>query len=305
MNALIQKMFSWLHPKPKGYESEFYITAWIDLLGQGEKLETARPPKTTESETDYAKAFNNAFGPVIVFRKQISKVRNALVSQSPAPPVDISLNPQKLELYKKYTQQNIQLHFIADSAILRIPLGDSYIHPPLMSVLSLLNQLAINMLLLLAMRMPIRGGIAVGWSTKLELDDIYGQADSRAHWAESKRAKYPRIIIHSSLLDFLNAWRIAGDSPEEKKINQALVEEIHGFFEKDTFLNETDTVLSYLATSFKGEDNEESPYMQSVRNSCLFISEEVGRFKATNNAKLLLRYEALMAYFIRYGYKIE
>lgn len=289
-------------PEPKYYDSGFFISAWIDLLGQSYALEKGRPPKSNESQEEYAKVFVAAFGPVIKFRKQIRQVSAAL-DKLPEPPTEIVLDPHKLELYKKYTQQNIQLSFIADSAVLRIPLVESYLNPPLMSVLSLLYRLSINMLTLLAMEMPIRGGVAVGFCTKIDNDDVYGQSDSRAHWAESKRAKYPRIIIHNSLLQFLNAWEQAGDNEEEKRLNVQLVALIKSFFEMDNYLGEKDIILSYLSASFKGEDEETSSFHQSAQRASQFISKEILRFRSANNSELLPRYEALNAYFERHGYK--
>lgn len=286
-------------------DAQFYITAWIDLLGQSLTLGEARPQLDGESDQEYAKVFRAAFGPIIDFRKHISDVQNSLSKILPPAPPEISSDAKKSKLYEKFTQQNIELVFIADSAVLRIPLAGSDIKPPLMSVMSLLYQLSINMLVLLAARMPIRGGVAVGWCTKLEKGDVYGQADVRAHWVESKIAQYPRIVLHWTFLDLLKKWEEADGSEEEKNIYRSLVGLMKSFFEEDTYGGRTDTILSYLSPAFQGQDRDGSSFHKAVERASSFISDELRLFKGMQDKDLVQRYEALKMYFIRHGYKVK
>ncbi|HKF52487.1 MAG TPA: hypothetical protein VKB26_09260 [Candidatus Acidoferrales bacterium] len=59
-------------------------------------------------------------------------------------------------------------------------------------------------LLALSYKRPIRGGIDVGLGLDITDDEVYGPALERAHFLESQKADYPRIVVGDELSRYLD-----------------------------------------------------------------------------------------------------
>src|SRR5208282_4925267 len=70
---------------------------------------------------------------------------------------------------------------------------------PIISVCSVLSAAAVVMLMSLANKHPLRGGIDVGLATDIGPQEIYGAALGSAYRLESEEAGYPRIVIGDEL----------------------------------------------------------------------------------------------------------
>ena len=89
-------------------------------------------------------------------------------------------------------------------------------HSPSRAVYDALAACSSLMLVQLAGRRPIRGGIDVG--AGIEVDgEFFGAALVKAYELESHRAKYPRVVVGDTLVGYLqSAERTPGESLEER-----------------------------------------------------------------------------------------
>jgi hypothetical protein len=71
----------------------------------------------------------------------------------------------------------------------------------------------------MAIGVPIRGGIDLGFAMNIGPDEIYGPALASAYHLESKVAAYPRIVVGKTLVSYLKELSDSRPEPEIEKVN--------------------------------------------------------------------------------------
>ncbi len=274
----------------------------MDLLGQSRKLEQLFIPTGSADRGAAINALKQTFGHVSWFRKSVEMMRKELsqsLRYSPKTLNTVTLSEQKV--LHKYNRVNIKAQFRFDSAILTVPLkgtGDSF---PLMSIQFLFNQLAGNMMFLLAVGLPTRTGIAVGICDYLDTGELYGQGTARAHRCESK-AGYPRIVIHPSFINYLDSFDFTAFSSDERKYCSGMMERIRSCLERDT---DGEIILSYLCPVFWEQFIVASNHQEILKRARLFIANELAKWSKANDSELGKRYSLLKEYFKKHNRWVE
>ena len=267
-----------------------YVVAFIDLLGMGRQFEDI--PEFPNGKAD-EECFDAPFMRVLQFRESLSTMKNSIEKQLPESQKRISgMQNEDQATIQKYFKAKVGLEFIGDSGMLNVCLVDDQHAAPLKSILSLVSQLSVEMLSHLSMGAPLRGGISVGRCSQ-EDSGLIGQAVARAYRLESKVARYPRIVIHESLKQYLDeAEGVArkNTSKLESCAELTLVGSIRDLIDTD---QDGCLILDYLGVLSK----------VGLRNDCLlptvcrFIEESFKGFEKSGNLELKGRYQKLINYF--------
>ncbi len=277
--------------KPK-IEIGYYVVAYIDLLGQQDRLRTltglpdVEDPKAMES---FKTTLNQTYGVVLEMRKFFNECFKTFTKRS----ADIKqLNPEQKKQFQKM-QGKIQYQYFSDAIAIYVPLQLTNTHKvPARGIFGVLGAVGATFLFLLSNGHAIRGGIDLGIATEPSKREIYGPALARAYHLESRIAKYPRIILGSELISYLKIGvKKAGDDIFEQaqdKISNNCLELIAQDIDGYAFLD-------YLGLGFKEYVADLYPGIVSdAYKQVLSISEE---FKKTNNTTLAFRYALLRNYF--------
>ena len=185
------------------FNADHYLVAFIDILGQSNKIleNNVYPP----TERDLIKIKQNLVETseyIIslrdIFRKHFKRYRK-LKNVLEGLPEKQKKNEQIMRTF------SAELRGVSDSIIITVPLEsktDNCI--PINNILATFQGICLIYNIALAGHKPIRGGIDVGWGTRLAQNEVYGSALVKAYILESEKAGYPRIIIGESLWKYIN-----------------------------------------------------------------------------------------------------
>ncbi|MBN8506498.1 MAG: hypothetical protein J0L58_18695 [Burkholderiales bacterium] len=146
----------------------------------------------------------------------------------------------------------------------------------------------------LARKHPVRGGLEVAWAAELHSNEIYGAAVARAYELESEVAGYPRIVVGTELLRFIDLN--GGVSSAELESEQA---KVLATLCADMLLEDADgqVFVHFLGTAFANVVGVES-HTQLAFRAKTFVDEQAERFRnSRSDTKLAFRYHHLANYF--------
>lgn len=149
------------------------------------------------------------------------------------------------------------------------------------------------MLVQLAAGHPIRGGIDV--ATGIEVDgELFGAAYVRAYELESKRARYPRLVVGEGVVPYLQAsMNVPGDE-DERRVERSMAEECLAFVKKDT---DGELMVDYARACAHQRLLGEEPGATLLREARAFARRERARFQGQTDPeslKLFERYSQLV-----------
>jgi len=283
------------------YEFYWYIAAWIDLLGQSEKLNQFDELATTAAQKhEFVQRARHTFGAVRSFRDRMTELHAIMSTPLSLPAGTLAaISEDDLRIFKKYSSPKVRISFLSDSALLTVCLRENQSWSPLLSINFMLSQLAIIALTMLAQGTPTRGGMALGVCSTLREGDLYGKAVSRAHQLE-RAAGYPRIVTDDSLFEYMGWCERQPAVGREQQLRAHHIQTIKSSLRKDA---DGRLILSYLGERFRREyehgDKEKFPKVVTLAST--FIADEIKRFGASGEEKLRDRYERLKAYFEQEG----
>ena len=168
------------------------IVAFLDVMGQKEKLLQLKMPKTAEEKIATQEVLKDTAGFVLALRSVYQKNYESFGAG--------------LKSLPPYSKVMPELLCFSDSFISSVSLAledHTRILGPVVGSYSTLSAAGVAMLTSLASRHPLRGGIEVGLDVRLPTKEPYGAALVRASILEGHKAKWPRILIGSELLKFL------------------------------------------------------------------------------------------------------
>ena len=170
------------------------IVAFLDVMGQKEKLLQLRMPKTPGEHIATQEVLRDTAGFVLklrsVYQENYERFQSALTSLPP------------------YAKAMPELLCFSDSFISSVTLrleDSTKLLGPVVGSYSTLSAAGIAMLTSLASRHPLRGGIDAGLGIRLPSKEPYGAALVRASILEGHKAQWPRILIGTELWNFLSS----------------------------------------------------------------------------------------------------
>lgn len=271
----------------------YYVVAFIDLLGQQEHLrELRRLPNEQnplEMET-FVRSLKQTYGVVTGMRKIFSNFFDGYSSYKS----DINkLSKEQRNQYKELTSNPIKFQRFSDAMIIYLSVATQKHKLPTAGIFGILGAAANSFLCGLAAGHPLRGGIELGVGMEMTEGEIYGGALAKAYSLESKIANYPRIVIGSELISYLqmaakqeviDIYSAAGRQMAENCLEMIVVD------------NDGHAILDYLGEGFKKHIAMEID-IEIIRRAHNHVITSSERFRREKNSKLAFRYTLLRSYF--------
>ena len=184
------------------FELREYITAFVDLLGMGERLRAFdrlshdRSSETSESILNTARSlylFRD------VFRSYYESPEMSRPRTTPGP----LTSKQRVEWDRVFEIKAPILQSFADSVIVSVPVELDPIQRFHLTFLRLIMGCSMASQVALVRGTPTRGGIAIGYGGEVFEGEVLSASQVKAHELESKEAVHPRIVLHPELLTSL------------------------------------------------------------------------------------------------------
>ncbi len=263
----------------------YFVVAYIDLLGQQDKIRSLKVPAglgDTVAIEEARKVINDTYGAVNMMRKSFITSFEAFAQ-----------SPIQKKLPAELNNSPIQIQSFSDSIVIYLSMRTDKFKLPVRGIYAILCASAVTFLHCLAHGHPIRGGIDIGAAFEPVKGEIYGPALSRAYTLESKCANHPRIIIGNELQQYLSA---SSNQEETDMYSQAakrtadmciklLAEDDDGY-----------AFVDYLGQTFHTLTKNQIP-ISIIEKAYNNILEASNCYKATKNGKLAFRYSLLRDYF--------
>jgi|WetSurMetagenome_2_1015567.scaffolds.fasta_scaffold34094_3 hypothetical protein len=275
----------------KEFTADHYLVAFLDVLGQSKKTleDSVYPPNKKEQNlikeklkdtSDYILSLRTEFKK---YFRRYRRLKNTLAGLS---------EQQKKEVQRLGTFI-AAIRGVSDSIIINFSLEnntDNYV--PINNILATFQGASLVYSYAMANGKPIRGGIDVGWGSRLSQDEVYGSVTAKAYRLESKEADYPRILVGESLWQYINyvannpAKTTAGKKAIEiaNKCKNLVTRDYNGKYILDV-------IGQVIASSEIGIDTE------MVRKGYEYIIDFQSTCIEKNDKKLIRRYKNLRSYY--------
>lgn len=272
----------------------WHVVAIFDLLGQQDALRSL----TGLPNVDNQKEFEEFKRKVEYFYAPFYAIRSLFTSSIKTfqeGGLDLSLVPkEQQELIKRFRATPIHVRHFSDSVIVNIPLKREISEFPSRAIYGVLAAAAQTMIVCLAKKIVLRGGIDLGLAMTLDNNEIYGPALARAHTLESKVAQYPRIVIGEQLLQYLHALSQQPQTTHEASVNSGLASKALELLALD---DDGQAFLDYLGVHFRDRLQQLETTKEAITLAYNFIIEQSIKYKETRNSKLGFRYTLIRNYF--------
>jgi hypothetical protein len=262
-----------------------HLVAFLDVQGQRDRFRQLRLPKNPEESAAVGEVLRQTAGFVLDLRQAFEEQFE-------------SFEAGATSMMKRHTEQRVRPKFVgfSDSFVASVPLrNDAGDLLPIVTGFSALSAAAVVVLMSMASKHPLRGGIDVGLATEIGPEEIYGAALETAYLLESQEAGYPRIVIGDDLWRYFNS-ALANFRAQTTPLAQALA----AITERMMSLIATDSdgkrVLDYLGHTMMQHAGPGGQKEILVRRAYEFVVAEQKRIVEENNSKLIPRYDALRWY---------
>ena len=182
----------------------YWLVAYLDLLGIRRELAKTNvlPGEDPKKFEDVVASLRASVGAIRNLRAGLANYFEGLSLANKDDSVFDGLPADKIALAKSLQGTRVRRDHIADGVVVACPLGPEIGHFPIRAVWEVLGACSAMMLIQLAMRRPVRVGMDVGTAIEHE-GELYGAAYVNAYEIESRRARYPRIVVGNALPQYL------------------------------------------------------------------------------------------------------
>jgi hypothetical protein len=269
-----------------------YLVAFVDLLGQREKLRKLDALPRDENGLEYrefVQTVKQTVGAVYDLQKTAKQFFHAFTGNTKDSPLDV------LPGFRRLNSSDIKFQHFSDGLLIYVPLRTDDQYSPAKGVYGALAACGGLCLIGLAKKWPVRIGVSIGVAAELNENELYGKAIADAYELESNVAQYPRVVVSNEVSDYLLGYaNIKCDKDDlgcqiTKKMAESslkmLARDFDGRF-----------IVSYLGDFFRNQlmsGIDEFVY----ENAKSFIDEELKRHQEAQNSKLAFRYSLLHGYF--------
>ncbi len=263
----------------------YFVIAYIDLLGQQDKIRSLKVPPGLSDKVaidEARRVINDTYGAVKMMRKSFITSFEAFAQssiQKKLPP-DLNNNP-------------IQIQSFSDSNVIYLSLRTDKFKLPVRGIYAILCASAVTFIHSLSQGHPIRGGIDIGAGFEPVKGEIYGPALSRAYLLESRFANYPRIVIGDELMQYLYAH----SKQEPTDIYSSASKNLAATCIKLLALDDDGLpFVDYLGQTFHALTHNQIP-TAVIQKAYENVIEASDCHKKAKNSKLAFRYTLLRNYF--------
>lgn len=181
----------------------YYFVAFIDIVGQRDKLKnwTSLPKNEVQAKqlgTDLVQTSEY----VRELRRQFDEMYTG--AKQPTGLLD-HLDDEKRAWVEQRKKTFVWRRGFSDSYIMTVPcwyeaapgVHAGGIYEAMLGICGIF-------MWALAMGKPFRGGVDIGLGTEIDKEEVYGPVAVQAYELESRKAKWPRVLVGEGLLNHLN-----------------------------------------------------------------------------------------------------
>lgn len=253
------------------YEAANYCVSWMDLLGTRERYKgQGLIPKTLEEQVALKKVVEDTVGRI----DQLQNRAAGLLANTATEHVP-----------------SIQSMAFGDSILHYASLRDG--DTPAYSIFQMLLQSGLLCILGLAEGLPLRGAMDVAWAVEVRPGQLCGAAPVKAYEYESRISQYPRIVVSSRVIGYIQAHIRPPNSkpvnPVQAELAQKCQELIGGDSDGYRFVD-------YLNPAFRSglsQQDADKLYQPALN----YVQAQLVKYQADDNPKMAGRYWKLLQYF--------
>jgi len=279
--------------KRKMFHLRPHIVCILDVLGQKERLaEWANVD--VQDATASMPAIKKTAGTMVKLEDMVSDFLAAFQQPTEYSSKIASLPKAKQEVAARFNDCTLGTQQFADTLIFYAPTANSFGDVSSTALYRILTGCATVMLMCLAARVPMRGGVSVGWGTELAEHNFYGPALGEAHLLEETIAEYPRVAVSESVLRFIRTIQKCSGNDDIGRIMRALAGHCQALICEDS---DGHMMVDFLGEGFRNVIGDADPEtVDAIGKAYGFVFSEAHRFKEAGNHKLAGRYERLRHY---------
>lgn len=279
----------------------YYFVAFVDLLGESEKLTAiAGTPRTENEKLANLRAMKEA-------GELVRNVRNSFaeffkISRTVDPDVLERHPPERREEFARIRSLKAFQTGFSDSFVIGIPLTPRDEESESVALARAVNDihnalfgLACLSLNSLQQGIPLRAGIDVGLGMEMFPNEVYGPALLNAYHLESQVAEYPRAVLGETFFTYLSFLE---GLPKDVILNQFTASMVQGC--RRLVCPSPDDgwpMLHFLSPFVMAAPGE---FVQARREAETWVKGQAARYGAERNGKLFRRYTRLSRYFDAY-----
>lgn len=273
----------------------FWAVAFIDLLGQSEKLDQmTHLPKSEEETQQFKKLFLETFAAINDIHESFKENFEKLANKKKRPSIELSPEISEDEFVKLRTGKVCFQRF-SDGLVAFVSLRNDESILPMNGISVLLSSLGILFPAFLAKGIPLRCGVDVGIGMEMNPNELYGPAVKNAYRLESQIAQYPRVILGEEIISYMrNYIPSKPDGTHEISLSKLLAKR---WLERCISDVDGYSILNYLGKEFLADVHGENVNRYIYEKALEFIIAELNKHKAQQNTKLAFRYTLLYDYF--------
>jgi hypothetical protein len=267
-----------------------YCLLFIDQLGLKKTLAALRD-LADEPGTEPA-AINRHAARRIQHRKMVDEFFENL--RTPTELVSSLPSDLKAQAMAARAFPSLITHF-SDSSVISIPLGSTYSEDELNQVVgvhALIRASGAFLIGSLVAGEPIRGGIDIGNGVQVSRDEVFGPCLARAYKLESEVAKWPRIAVGDTLIEYLQHQASRPAVGHREKTRNKFAKAALGFLCRDESTGVA-FVDAFSTDQFSPPEDVQVKALAEVATCC---DREYTQAVSERNAILVERYLDLAVY---------
>ncbi len=277
----------------KEFTVQYYIVAFIDLLGQQDALKKFDhlPDKSNPQvmEKFYA-TVKGTFGVVRQLRRCFDNFFTSYLGHS-ANICNLSAEQEKA--YRQMKGNEVKFQRFSDLFVIFASLKDDINKLPIESIYATIGACASTFLLMMSVGHLMRGGIEVGLGAEMFEGEIYGPVVSSVYALESKVAQYPRIVIGQELWNYLRVTLDSQQSDIYSKAAKKFATTCVGMLAQDI---DGVPFVDYLGEGFR-KDIAAKLDKKVPQDAYSYLLERSAEAEKRNDTKSAFRFSLLLNYF--------
>jgi hypothetical protein len=272
------------------YKFQQYCVLFADILNQAEKIDQLRNVPTDKDQLpSYLEKLRQTAG-VNFSIAQIFNKNFELLNQVPQK---FSKSPEAVKNdFIARTSHPISRQLFSDSMLYYLPLSEEQGQCPEWAIYKLFFATYTTYLYALEVENPLRGAITFGYAGIFGENGLYGPVLLDAYRIESSLARYPRIVVETSLIKKLQA-------SANQQISKDIQTKLSAYFSKkclELIVEDSDGL--YVIDPQARHNKEYQKIHEELREKAKrFITSELIKFQSQKNYKLSGRYQDLLNLF--------
>lgn len=273
-----------------------YCLGFIDLLGQRDATKGQRLLPILKSEDDKKKfqaTVRKSIGSIDRLQKDAETMLGAIGGGRAKSPLRKRLSKKEQKMWDKMQVTRINKQRWSDGFAAFVCLGDQEVSCPMNGIFEIFAMCGSLCFLGLAAKKPIRGAIDIAWGVELHLGELYGPVVARAYELESETAQYPRIVVGSQVVHYLQSFLTEPTKDKFMKFNQTLARLCLNMLAHDV---DGVNILHYLGNAFR-DSITQTQHPELYDKAHEFVREQLRMHQEAGDSKLAFRYAHLAYYF--------